>query len=402
MLYTSEQNRMGKEKFHAPKGSLSFSTELVSLTLHPGEKQEGSFTVYAHASDSVSGFVLSSSLAMKCLTPEFSGTKEVISFEFDASAYQTGNTVEGYFRILSNEGEYKLPFQVKVMPVLVQSTLGPVRNLFHFTNLAKTNWKEAVAAFYNPAFEGIFSALETKEKTLWRGLAAHPGNQQNVEEYLISIGKKTAVEFLPKIKEVNLELPIPEKAPVEETLEIGRNGWGFTKLETAVEGSFLRPSKSLLTALDFREGSCSFSYTIDPAGLHQGLNLGALIFKGPFSEIRIPVSVKYCVSTALRTIRRKQRDQTILRMTRDYEEFRAKRMTGREYLQKTASHIRELEESDRDSIYTTLYRIHYLLTAGKNDEAKFELTSCSQKLSGGVEDLPPYSIDDPVCGCLRG
>ena len=392
MLYTSEQNRMGKEKFHAPRGSLSFSTELVSLTLHPGEKQEGSFTVYAHASDSVSGFVLSSSLAMKCLTPEFSGTKEVISFEFDASAYQTGNTVEGYFRILSNEGEYKLPFQVKVMPVLVQSTLGPVRNLFHFTNLAKTNWKEAVAAFYNPAFEGIFSALETKEKTLWRGLAAHPGNQQNVEEYLISIGKKTAVEFLPKIKEVNLELPIPEKAPVEETLEIGRNGWGFTKLEAAVEGSFLRPSKSLLTAMDFREGSCSFSYTIDPAGLHQGLNLGALIFKGPFSEIRIPVSVKYCVSTALRTIRRKQRDQTILRMTRDYEEFRAKRMTGREYLQKTASHIRELEESDRDSIYTTLYRIHYLLTAGKNDEAKFELTSCSQKLSGGVEDLPPYSI----------
>ena len=190
MLYTSEQNRMGKEKFHAPKGSLSFSTELVSLTLHPGEKQEGSFTVYAHASDSVSGFVLSSSLAMKCLTPEFSGTKEVISFEFDASAYQTGNTVEGYFRILSNEGEYKLPFQVKVMPVLVQSTLGPVRNLFHFTNLAKTNWKEAVAAFYNPAFEGIFSALETKEKTLWSGLAAHPGNQQNVEEYLISIKDK--------------------------------------------------------------------------------------------------------------------------------------------------------------------------------------------------------------------
>ena len=325
MLYTSEQNRMGKEKFHAPKGSLSFSTELVSLTLHPGEKQEGSFTVYAHASDSVSGFVLSSSLAMKCLTPEFSGTKEVISFEFDASAYQTGNTVEGYFCILSNEGEYQLPFQVKVMPVLVQSSLGPVRNLFHFTNLAKTNWKEAVAAFYNPAFEGIFSALETKEKTLWRGLSAHPGNQQNVEEYLISIGKKTAVEFLPKIKEVALEFPIPEKAPVEQTIEIARNGWGFTKLEAAVEGSFLRPSKSLLTAMDFREGSCSFSYTIDPAGLHQGLNLGALIFKGPFSEIRIPVSVKYCVSTALRTIRRKQRDQTILRMTRDYEEFRAKR-----------------------------------------------------------------------------
>lgn len=392
MLYTSEQNRMGKEKFHAPKGHLSFSTECVSLTLHPGEKKEGSFTVYASAKESVSGFVLSSSLAMQCLTPEFSGAKEVISFSFDASAYQAGNTVEGSFRILSNEGEYQLPFQVKVMPALVQSSLGPVRNLFHFTNLAKTNWKEAVAAFYDPAFGEVFSAGEMREKTLWRGLSAHPGCQQNVEEYLISIGKKTAVEFLPKEKEVNLELPIPEKAPLEQTLEIGRNGWGFTKLEAGVEGSFLRPSKSLLTALDFREGSCSFSYSIDPAGLHQGLNLGALVFTGPFSTIRIPVSVKYCISTALRTIKKRQRDKTILQMTQDYEQFREKRMTGKEYLQKTASHIRELEETDRESIYTSLYRIHYLLTAGKNEEARFELAACSRKLSGGVEELPPYSI----------
>ena len=392
MLIYDEQKKMGKERFHAPKGTLSFSTDCVTLTLTPGEQKEGSFTVYAHSGNSVNGFVLSSRLCMKCETPEFSGSREVISFRFDGTPFQAGDTVEGYFRILSNEDEYKLPFKVKIMPVLVQSSLGPVRNLFHFTNLAKTSWKEAVEAFYNPAFGGIFSAAETKEKTLWRGLSAHAGDQQNVEEFLISIGKKTPVAFLPETKEIQLEIPIPETDEMEQTLEIRRNGWGYTRLDISVEGSFLRPSKTLLAAADFREGTCSFVYHVDPAGLHQGLNLGALVLHAPFETIRIPVSVKYCISTALKTIRRKQRDQILYQMTRDYEDFRAQKMTGRDYLTRTGNEIQKLKEADRDSHYTTLYRIHYLLTARKNDEARFELQQYNQLLSGGVENMPAYSI----------
>ena len=35
---------------------------------------------------------------------------------------------------------------------VLNSSVGPIRNLFHFANLAKSNWKEAVRLFYRPEF----------------------------------------------------------------------------------------------------------------------------------------------------------------------------------------------------------------------------------------------------------
>lgn len=63
---------------------------------------------------------------------------------------------EGLFSVVSNRGEYNLPFVVTVEHGVLNSSIGTIRNLFHFANLAKSNWAEAVRLFYDPDFRRLF------------------------------------------------------------------------------------------------------------------------------------------------------------------------------------------------------------------------------------------------------
>ncbi len=393
MLQYHEKRKMGGERFHAASVPLTFSTAQVSLVMEPGEIREGSFTIYSHSQESVNGFIRSNRLAMKCLTESFSGSREVISYRFDASAFTTGDTVEGFFRIISNHGEYRLPFNVKIMAGRIDSSLGAVRNLYHFTNLARSDWKEAVEVFYRPGFASVFSASDAEEYGIYRGLSGQKGNEANVEEFLITTGKKEAVGFLPARKEIIIDLPAPESLPYAEKLPIRRNGWGYSNLRISAEGSFLHIEKEWMTEADFAEGVALLPFSIDERGLHAGKNLGAIILSTPFKRISIPVTVKYCTNTALQNIHRRDSRRAKVRMMQAYENFRAKKMNGRDLLAEIGACIRKLAETDRNDPLTELYRIHYLITAKRLDEAVYDLQMLARKLSGmeDEEDMPAFA-----------
>ncbi|MBQ9612335.1 MAG: hypothetical protein IJV14_07065 [Lachnospiraceae bacterium] len=406
MLQFQERSRMGGDKFHTGGSPLTFSENSIDLVLTEGEVREGSFTIFGHEDESISGFVSSSRVVMQCLTKEFSGSHEVISYRFNGTPFSAGDTVDGYFRIISDHGEYQLPFSVKVMPVPVTSSLGPIRNLYHFTNLAKTSWREALDVFYRPGFLNVFGAADGKDLRLYRGLSARASNEQNMEEFLIATGKKQAVQYLPDQKEISLDLPAPEKESIPIKLTIRRSGWGYTQLHVLSESSFVTVSKNTLSAEDFRDGRAELTLNIEPARLHQGKNLGMIRLLAPCSETRIPVSVRYCVSTALKDLHRKEHRQIIFRMMQCYVDFRTRRLSGREFIQRMEQMIRRLTEIDRNDPLHTLYKIHYLLTARKNEDALWELQALVRRLSGGIDNLPTFSIahfeeEEDVIYCYR-
>ena len=393
MLQFQEQEKMGKDRFHASPVKLTFSVPQILLTLSPGEVKEGSFTIYGTEREQITGFVFSSKLSMKCLTPTFSGSRDEISYRFDARHFSPGDQVEGSFLVLSDHGEYQIPYHVKIMPALIDSSLGPVRNLYHFTNLSKTNWLEAGNAFYNPLFASLFSTLESNEFGFYRGLCAHQGDQQNLEEFLISIGRKKAIEFLPEQNKIQLNIPAPEEAPVKENLTITRNGWGYTCLRVRCVGGFLKTPREILDANDFREGSCSLLYTVDTALLHQGKNFGHLILEAPFAVQDIPVCVTYEALPAAKIYHRRKAEEAVRDMMLLFASFRMKKLEGREFLTKMDALIASLGEHDHLSTYPSLYRIHYLLTAKKAEQARLELQNLNRRLSGEVDTLPPYERD---------
>ena len=106
MLQYQERGKMGGEKFHIRKGSLTFSADSIDMDLVPGAAYEGSFTIYGPEGRTANGFVLSSEPAVRLMTNIFSGAKEVISYRLDAAGLSFGDQLDGSFRILSDMGEY--------------------------------------------------------------------------------------------------------------------------------------------------------------------------------------------------------------------------------------------------------------------------------------------------------
>lgn len=127
-------------KFHVDDGSLEFSCQRVTLSLQADTACEGSFFVYGPEGGLTEGEVFSSDLRMECVSTRFGGSEDEILYRFHADGMEAGTEAAGSFHIISNRGEYYLPFEVKVLTDEIVTSMGEIRNLFHFTNLARESW----------------------------------------------------------------------------------------------------------------------------------------------------------------------------------------------------------------------------------------------------------------------
>ena len=107
--------RILEGNFNNDTHSLDFSNPVIELSLREGENYEGSFTIFGYENEVTEGTISSSRLRMKCLVNEFSGPKEEIPYYFDASGMVEGEALKGEFRIISNQGEYYVPYSVSIV-----------------------------------------------------------------------------------------------------------------------------------------------------------------------------------------------------------------------------------------------------------------------------------------------
>ena len=150
------------------------------------------------------GSVISSDLRMECVSRRFGGVQDEIFYRFDAHGMEPREESRGSIHIISNQGEYYIPFSVSISADRIMSSMGEIRNLFHFTNLAKSNWEEAVKLFYAEEFAGVFTGNDKQHYAAYRGLSGVRDNEHNVEEFLLEINKKRPVEYIPEETEISI------------------------------------------------------------------------------------------------------------------------------------------------------------------------------------------------------
>ena len=99
-------------RFEYEKCPVSLSKPYIQLSCSPGSRCEGSFTV--SCSRSIKGIVYASSYRMRLEHPTFKSRTARISFLFDGRGMWGGEEVEGEFCIVTEAGEYILPYLVQV------------------------------------------------------------------------------------------------------------------------------------------------------------------------------------------------------------------------------------------------------------------------------------------------
>lgn len=376
-----------EERFCFEAGSLEFSCPRLELFLQKNEKAEGHFTIWSNEKRPIKGYVVSDSSRMQCLTSCFEEHTAQIAYCFDTTGLEEGEVLKGEIDVITSQGEYYLPYVVTVEYFKVESSLGTVKNLFHFANLAKTNWEEAVALFYAPGFQEIFKGSDENYETVYRGFLQPAFSQNNVEEFLLEIRKKQAIEYLPDTELIELR---DLQDSVQGTLFIDRNGWGYTYLEVTAEGDFLRVGREVLQNEDFVENRCGLAYEIDADKLHAGNNYGSITLSNIYTSIRIEVRVHRSREQKRFQKKKLQKQYFTLHLMQYYLAMRMEKISSQTWLKKTEQIIGEWTSIDHKSVVCKLFNAQLLMAQERYNEARWLLENTPNLQKEAMQDEELY------------
>lgn len=364
-------DKLNDKKSGQNSGSLEFSVLNLELSMHQGESVEGSFVVCVQEQGLAEGTVFSSDIHMECLTGEFTGREEEIFYRFSSEGLEEGEVLEGKFSIISNYGEYELPYRITIKSSVIESGMGSIRNMFHFANLAKANWEEAVKIFYSPEFKNIFkSGADRQYYSAYKGLSAVYGNEQNMEEFLLEINKKQQVEFTAGQTEILVEDPA---GVTGHSLDIIKNGWGYVHLNIEAEGEFLQIEKQQVTDDAFLGNVYHLNFHVDSDRLHAGRNYGCIRIYNSHMELIVPVTA-VCNAEQRRSYGiRREKKRLLVQLMEYYLAFRGKRISTRTWMGETEKLVERLSALDAKDIQTRLFQAQLLITQERFNEAKWQM-----------------------------
>ncbi len=363
--------RILEGKFNNDIRLLEFSSPVIELTVKPEEIYEGSFSIYGPAEAVTEGRISSTGLRMQLMTEVFYGAEEEIGYRFDASGMEEGESLKGEFRIISNQGEYFIPYEVRVAGSVMESSLGNIRNLFHFANLARSNWEEAVNLFYSEEFKQVFQGVDRQYYAAYRGLLGGKHTEQKVEEFLLEIKKKQRVEFMPEMAEIRIDNP---RDMEENRIVINRNGWGYSQLQVEASGEFLVLEKETIRDEDFLGNCYRLPFYIAKDKLHGGKNFGTICFSSPYVSFEVQVIVHQKPVMVKSMGLRRQKKHMLMELMQYYEAFRTKKISASSWLKETKIRVEKLMDMDDKDLGYKLFWVQLLITEERYNEAQWMLS----------------------------
>ncbi len=354
-------------------GYLEFSCENIEVAAKPEELIEGSFAI--HASDRYAeGEIYSSDTRIRVPENRFKGQNCEVRYFFDLSNAEEGDVISGELSIISNYGEYVIPYIASVQKSLLQSSLGGIKNLFHFTNLARANWDEAVELFYRPEFITVLNKNDKNARLSYIGLSRSIGNQQNVDEFLVEANKKAPVSYSFDTDGIMLE---EIQINTWHSIKITRDSWGYTYLRVYSEGDFIKLSCEFLDDASFENNICDFKIEIDATLLHKGLNSGRIVFESAGRDYVIPVSIMMEKTSERHDIER-QKKQIQLSLMQHYIDMRYGKRSHELLIKEITRDMEMLRDIDEDNPLTELLQVQLLIEKERFNEAKWLLDNVQQ------------------------
>lgn len=354
-----------KEQFEYELPELTLSTTRVECNMYQGENYKGTFEI--NGNREIQGFLIVSSPRMHCMSNSFCGTHNVIEFEFNSLGMSEGEVVKGKFEIICNAGEYSLPFVATIEKCHIESTMGSIKNLFHFANLAQSSWGEALKIFESSQFPKIFSSHDRQFLPLYEGLLENSDKNYAMEEFLIAIRKKKPVRIeagrqQEEFREISCD--------IRETIPLTKNNQGYFEVMVESDAPFLVPHKKYLHEEDFVGSLCPFQYYIKYDMLHGGKNIGRLIFSTTRQRIEFTVAVWRKKETQEE---KSTERHVMVKLAEAYIAFRTRKMNSHSWVKTSLETINREQTQSKDQVFLELYKVQLLLAEKRMEEAWYVL-----------------------------
>lgn len=275
---------LAQGRFTYKRPEIVCSTDRLELEVVEGGETASSFTVSNSAGTKIKGFGAVDHFNIEFL-PVFDGKENEITVKVYAANKKTGEVMTGELCIVTDCGEYMLPYEVRVLSRCLCSSEGEIPSYKEFVELARENFEEAVAIFYHDKFKKIY-LKEWGEKRLYQNLTLKNPKKQALEEFLVAHGDKKPVRFAANKKQISFEV---RDEDIDGEILIALDSWGMAGIRVSTGSSFISLEKANLSNKDFIQNQAVLAFHIRASEVPEGIHRGVILLENVYQKQEIKV-----------------------------------------------------------------------------------------------------------------
>lgn len=356
---------MAEGKFEYREIDIKVSEGRIERMATKGGTIKGDFLLICPDERKLKGMIYTTDRRMVCEHVQFAGDKVRISYEFHTEGMEEGDTNKGEIYIESNAGEIIVPYVVSIMYGAVNSSVGRIKNLFHFANLAQMDYQEAYKLFCSRKFLGV--QMDEAQRLLYVSLTRNGFSKDSMEEFLVGVHKKQPVRVTLNSRE---EVCQCESDSFKKSVLLTKDTWGYVEIHVSSDADFITMDKSVITTEDFIGNHYNWEFIIDKKKLHEGRNCAELVFD---SGIRTE-KMSMIIGVPSKRDRNLQKErQLILEICRLYIDIRRHAIKESVWQKETLKRVETLSGLDGENPFYMLMRAQLYTMADKDLECCFIL-----------------------------
>lgn len=384
-----------KNEFNVNRPLVEVSSSHLQLNIEAGSLYQGSIEVYSANDRKMKAMVYDNRYLFKIEPHNFIGKSQTVELTFDARKWEKGEKLSGIIYLVTDGGEFRIPYEIEITTPTVASSIGELNDMFQFASLAESNWNEAVRIFASPEFKRTFLDREPMYAKVYESLTRSLSASQAMEEFLTYTHKKRSL-FL-EVSERKQQLPFHEESEKHSIL-VTRNTWGYLNAEIHSDRRFIQPLKRYLSTEDFIGNKFQLEYMILPEFIEEGSNTGHITIENVYQKLTVDLAVRTTPANRTEPPRLFTNHHMIKvhqhSLITSYLEFRTGKLDLNSYVDKSLYALRNLIQYCRDEKLYRLGILHMNILAGNQSMAEEEfkrIDADEDKLVEGSKESCYYS-----------
>ncbi len=377
--------RLTRGSFMYNDGKLAFADDILQMQAVVGELFSGNFSVKSN--QAVKGVVWSDNERVIVKSRTFAGRECCIEFEVNAKGLKCKDVISGNFDIVSSLGEAKLPFEIKVVPAVFNTTYGEVSNMFGFASLVQNSKEEAVSFFYEKEFKNMVIGDDVAVANIYDVLRCGENKECSLEEFLIAAKKKAPVtiKLSDNVVEIN---DVCEN--IQESIGITKSGWGEVNIEVSVDADFVKPEFYKITGDLFTGNHYELQYLLDTTKMHAGNNY-ARVTLTTFNQKLVYEITVHCRKQQRTLLEKRKADMGLVR---EYLSYRTKGKDSAAWINNSNQILDRIRGLDNDSAFYKLAQAQMCVAQQRSDDAQWYLDSVKTELGniGNAKDVKSVEL----------
>ena len=347
-------NQAAKGIFKYSISPLYFAAQEIHIDVNAGESVEGVFEVSDRTGEPIRSAVSTDCHFLEFKEGFFQGDVNKVRYIFHGETLLPGDTIKGSILVISECGTKRLPFSASVGVPCCEVPSGKIRDLFHFTNLAREKSEEAAALFRNEHFEEVFLYRDNVNIALYRGLSKGSSKGMAMEEFLIAIHKKLPIQL--SVNKNSFHYTDCSRRFTDKFI-ITKNNWGFGEYHIKSDNDFIVPEHKIIWTDNFAGNTYSMPFLVDTERMLPGRNYARITVSTVRQKLEITIIADKTGADHDMVCIRKNEQRNQYQLMHLYLEFCMGHITSGEYLRNVGDIVYTMEKEEMPLV-TQLFRIH--------------------------------------------